>query len=286
MASSTIATSTGATFGVTGYVNPNDYVDGMNVTIQYAPYVASQEVVACTSCLFTKLSFNIATSGVFSFSTTSPALVQGRYTKQTQLNAPSTFSFFNLFSFVVGSNSLTSTSTTFVTGQLNGFDEYIDASSAAINDYLASSTISLASCSSFTSFNLGDCINLLFVPQAVPMEQLWANFRQQFLSYYPWGYVTRFFTILGGSATSTIPVVSVSIPTPYTAGNANDATILTIDTPAMFAEGSADLNSVNANGTDQNFQDVMEPYVQIFIAISLLFIVVHDLIGLARVRRK
>lgn len=285
---STIASSTAATFGVTGFVNPSDYIPGMSVTMSYSPYIASQEASALPSSYFTTVSFPITASGSFSFSTSSPALTVGNYTMQTSIVGASSVNFFGLFSFNVPftQQTYTSTSTTFIVDELNGFDVYMASSTEALQSILNETGTSSQACAIGVTFNVNGCIGYIFIPQPQVLDQQFQQFYNSFLTYAPWGYLTRLIVILSSQGTSSLPSATATVALPYAFGNANDTTDLTIDPTATLAEASSDLNSVDANGTDLNWQQVLEPYVQLFIGFTLLFIIVHDLMGTANHHRR
>lgn len=286
--SSTIATSTAATFAVTGYVNASDYTNGMTVTMSYAPYVASQEASALPASYYTTITFPITSSGAFSFSTTSPATTVGNYTMQSSLQAASTINLFGLFTFAIpfSANTYTSTSTTFIVDQLNGFDVYMASSSEAIQSIVNETGTSSQACDIGASFNVSGCIGYIFIPQPAVLDQQFQQFYSSVLTYAPWGYVTRLFAILSSNGTTTLPSATATVLMPYSDGGANDTQSFTIDPTATLAAASSALNGVDANGTDLNWQGVLEPYVQLFVGITLLFVIVHDLMGTAHHRRK
>lgn len=282
----TIATSSAATFTVTGYVNPQDYHDGMYVEVKYAPLSAYQASVASPSLLFTTLDFPITASTTFSVSTTSPALTVGQYKMKTTLYTPAAFglgwvqSILNFFApdIFYPANPVTSTSTVFTAAHLSGYDIYVASTTAMINAYAASSTISLASCGVWTGFNLGDCIGVLLIPQTGPTLDALTTFKNTFLSYFPWGYLTRFIVILSGSATSTLPTFSVQWPM----GSPTNLDTLTYNMDDIINGGRTVLNqtTITQDGKTMNEQDIIEPWVRLFIALSVLFIIIKDLTGM------
>ena len=282
---STIATSTGATFATTGYISSADYIPGMEVIMTYGQTTQSTIPAAPVTKTVT---FSVTAPGAFSFSTTSAVMGIGSYSLRTAIVGYSNINFFGFFDipFTETPDFVNATTTSFVAAMLTGVDIFNASTTADINSYLASSTVSLASCTSFTSFNLGDCINILLIPQPGPISDLFSNFKSQFLSYWPWGYITRIATILGTTGTSSFPDITISIWTPYTEGNANDTTTLRFDENEMLANASNDLNSVDANGTSLNWRGVLEPYLALFLAICILFIIVHDLMGTAQHRKR
>lgn len=282
---STIATSTAATFAATGFVNSADYISGSYLQIQYALYANSQVAVSNPQLLFTTLNFPITSSGAFSFSTTSPATRGGIYTMQTQIRTPSLInSALNFLGFGQFANVgiATATSTKFTAAAPNGFDVFVASTTASLEAYMASSTISLAACSSWTAFNLGDCLNLIFVPQLQPISQALNDFKNGFLAYAPWGYVTRIVVILSGTATTTLPAISINIPlgNPNIPAQYTNGTF-TLDTNAMLQGGKNTLNTVHTSfGGDLSFQDVAEPLVKLSVALALMMFIAHDLLSM------
>lgn len=278
-----ISTSTAATFGATGFVNADDFEDGMFVEIKYAPYTAMQSFSgASPDLLFTRLELPITAAGAFSVSTTSPAITKGQYTMQQSIRTPSFVN--NALNFIgfgqfANFGILTSTSTEFVAGAFNGYDTYVASTTEALEDYLASSTISLASCSIWTSFNLGDCLNLLFVPQKAPISKALGNFKSQFLSYFPWGYVTRFIVIITGNATSSLPTFVTTIPI----SPSDNLQVLSFDPNEMIRGGGTALNSITDRYSGLNIKEIFQPMIRLFIGLFIAMIVIHDVLGLTHV---
>jgi len=274
----TIATSSAASFGADGYINPNDYSDGMYIQMKYVSYSAMQASVASPDSLYTVLEFPISSSGTFHVSTTSPALTLGEYTMQSSIRSNSwldnALNFFGFGQFA-GYGIKTATSTTFIADSLSGYDVFVASTTASIETYLASSTISLASCSSWTSFNLGDCMNLLFVPQTKPISDALGNFKNGFLQYAPWGYLTRVVVILSGTATSSLPAFSTTIQL----GSPTDTDTFSFDMQDMITGGYDLLNSIPANGSSMSVQDIIEPFIQLFVALFVIIVIIRDLTG-------
>lgn len=283
LGNSTIATSTSASVGAHVYINGSDYADGDHVQIKFVRQSSSQAAVASPNLLFTVFDFVATTSGDSYFSTTTPLLDVGRYSMTTTLYAPngiigSALNWFGGFygDSTLGDATLIATSTSFVVSQLSDYDVFVASTTQAITNYLASSTVSLASCTSFSGFNLGDCMNLIFVPQSAPITQLFTNFRDGFLTYAPWGYVTRLVTIFTGGAITSLPVIS------YQAGSSSplvlhNAGILTIDffSPVYWSEVTA----IRADdGSNKDVWDIIDPYFTMIVAFSVLFVILEDLL--------
>ncbi len=289
---STIATSTAATFAASGYINPVDFKTGMYIQIQYAFYGDALLPTPDPSQVFKTINFPIATSGPFVVSTTSPVSKTGEYTMQTRLKTPSLLS--DVLSFLgycstgcTGGNIRISTSTTFVAVMPNGYDAFVASTTNSITAYLASSTISLASCSSWTSFSLGDCLNLLFVPQVRPIDDALSNFRNTFFSFAPWGYVTRVVVILSSNATSSLPLIDVTMPLGRPGSPEYMVDEYKFDPNDMLSGGALLLNRVHTSfGGDFSVQEVMEPFVDFTIAMLLISYIFYDLLKMRGGHRK
>ena len=283
---STITTSATTTFAVTGYINPADFTSGMTVQMTYN----IGNITGCVSalpfvpCSQTQISFAATTSGAFSFSTTSPTQLVGQYNMQSSIVGAPGVNFFGVqIPLPFLTNTRTSTTTNFIVDTLTGYQEYENGTTNSISQLLASSTVDLSTCDSITQFSLTNCLSVLFTPQADVLFPMYQQFQTQFLSAFPWGYVTRFVQLVSTTnATSSLPSASLTVWMPYSGGGGPDASsTFTIDPTATLASASAALEGVDAPGTDLNWKGVLEPYVQLFIAISLMFIIIHDLIGTA-----
>lgn len=273
----TVSSSSPVVLGGYVYVLPDDFSDGMYLEMKYARYSDYQAAVASPELLYTTYTFPITASGFSTFSTTTPSTLRGgQYTMTSTIKSASMLNgVLNFFGFGQFANFGTKTSTTtqFVVGELSGYDKLVASTTQAIADYMASSTISFASCTSWTSFDLPNCLNLLFVPQAAPIAAALDNFKNEFLSYAPWGYLTRTVAILSNTASSSLPTFSVTFPL----GSAADLDTMTFDMQDMIAGGGTLLNSIPARGMSLNIQDILQPLVRLFIALTLVVIIVRDL---------
>lgn len=283
----TVATSTTFTFGGHGYVTSADFVSGMYLQIKYVRLSDLQAAVANVDNLYTVFNIPITQSGEFTLSTTTSLINTGQYQILSSIRSPSLVNnFFNFLGFgqfaTLGIQS--ATTTVFTAAHLSGYDIFVASTTASIDSYLASSTISMASCSSWVSFNLADCMNLLFVPQVGPIRTALNSFKDGFLSYAPWGYMTRFLVIVSGSATTSLP--AISIPTPL--GDPSKPSYIngsfTLDPNDMLRGGGALVNSIQTTygdgGVHKTVQDVAQPFVRLIIGLALLFWIIRDIMGM------
>lgn len=301
---STIATSTHATIGAVVWVDPAQWTQDLSnnlgpytVTIQVIPITASQLAVApsLAQSLYPKYTFTVQNAGYNYFSTTTNASDSGTYQMQTEFTKSQTWygQIFSWLSFgtISNANILDSTSTSFNANKSFITAIFSASTTAAIQQLFASSTATFASlsneCIPSLSFNIGDCFALIFVPDSQALGGWFNAFRDQFLSYAPWGYATRFITILTSSSTSTAPVISLTFPV-GSFGHTTNTDTFTINMDSSMQAGSALLNGVTStwNGNTQNFQQVLEPPVDTIIGITLLIYIATDMLGLFNNERR
>lgn len=271
---STIATSSNAVIGASGWVSDDDYKDGMYIQVRYARFSSYQSSIASPDSLYTTKSIPITSAGYFNFSTTSPITATGEYSMLAEIKSPSlSDQLLNYFGFGQFANSgiRTSSSTKFTAYAASSYDNYVASTTASVAAYVASSTISLATCTAWTSFDLGQCLNLLFVPQTQPIKEALGSFKNGFLSYTPWGYLTRFIVILTNNATGTLPTFTATFMTGPSATSS-----LTFDMQDMIAGGGDLLESIHDPNSGLSTRDIVEPWILLFIALSVLFIIISD----------
>lgn len=275
----TIATTSAGIVGGSAYVNSSDYRHGQFIQLQlrrnsniYQPFLALYN-------------FPISSSGAFSFSTTTDLSLGGDYTINIQLRNPEGIGaiFDNVFSFFgIGAGqpvAIVSTTTIFTAASSSAFDILQRNIKAGIANIAASTTISAAVCN-ITSFQLGDCLSVLILPTQAELATDFQEFRDGFLSYAPWGYVTRLGVIFSGTATTAIPVISATFPlgTPGTSGYFMDTFYL--DPNDMLQGGDNLLNSVTATfgpGEGMNFQQIFEPLLIDLFAVLLMMAMFYDM---------
>lgn len=274
---STVATGT-QQFRAKGFIADSDYEEGTYVLIRYAPLSSGQAAVGNPDNLFRNIELPVDGSGYFDvFQNGEDLTIQGLYQMETSINTPSIFNdvlnFFGFGQFATNS-ILSSTSTQFTVGQLTAFDLFVASTTGSLTQYLASSTISMASCNAWTSFDMADCLALLFIPQYQPIVQALSNFKNNFLSYAPWGYLTRFIVIMSGNARVALPDITVNIPI-----YGGDTLTFHEDPQDMFEQGRAALNlaTESKSGDNMNFEELVRPMWQQLLAVMVILIIAFDL---------
>jgi hypothetical protein len=278
----TIATSTTATIGATGYINDDDFQNGMFVRMIYLQQSSNQASVANPYNLGTTIDFPIDVPGAFSVSTSTSITRAGVYIMQSSIRTTSVFSnVLNFMGFGQFANQgiKTSTSTRFIADHQTAFDVLVGSTTQAIDDYIASSTISLSACTGWTQFNLIDCLNLMLIPQPIPIYQALTDFKDGFLSLFPWGYVTRFVVILSGNATTTMPVMVTYIPDPT-----NPTVMLpyTFDPNEALVGAGVLIDGIRTPGSDKTVRESMEDIVNAVVAGVVITYIVYDMLRVGK----
>jgi len=277
----TIATSTAATIGAQVYVNDADYTDGMFVEIKYANYTqANATSVACVGCFYTTVTMPITTAGLSDVSTTSPVLAIGKYTMTTAIKAPSTsdnvLSFLG-FSQFANFGTKASIDTQFTAVRPTQYDMFVASTSASIEGYIASSTFSMASCSEWVSFNLGDCLGILLIPQYQPIAEALTSFKDGFLSVWPLGYVTRILEIMFTPSVVELPNWVVTMPnfSPAAQGQTIDLT----PWPNLLGADSYLSEATNPD-TGHTLYEIVYPTWSNFVYLLGFILMISDILGL------
>ena len=204
---------------VTGYINFDDYVEGMIVNglfTRVTPYnnLGSIDSSKQGGGSFT---FTATSSGLFTFSTSSSDNIKsGAYKMRVTLSKP----IFSLLGVTIFSKTIVATSTVFSIGTTSPQDwnvlntqEQIALGPSATNTISYQQGFS-ADCNPL-SFNVDKCFIYLVVPQDEDISLVVGKFRDAFLTRWPWGYATRFVDIATGNATTsttTLPHLTLSSP--------------------------------------------------------------------------
>ena len=217
-------------------------------------------------------------------------LATGYYTLTTSIIRPNNFyGITNIFGIGFGEETLVSTSTQFTAGIPNAgqtaLNNIYNATKAGVAQLTAtSSAVSLASCNLFT-FDIGTCLAVLFFPTDSEIQSLMQFTQSSILSRAPWGYITRMVSILKNTATTTastaLPTWVVTFPSIQGAsGSPLSGSTITFDMQNMLDTGSSTLNSITDPISGKTVRQIVEPYILLFIAISALIIVFHDVMGM------
>lgn len=290
----TIATATAYVEGSTGYVSSTSAPNGatLNMTVKnnsaqiqgFFNGLVQNTVCFFTSSIGNNQDINPAcgnigvpiSSGAYSFSTTTPAIIlNGTYTLTTSITTPD-FSFLGIN---IGQNTLVSTTTTFLGAATTTYDSISDAQLSGIQALAGGQSFSQDNCNVGSgSFSISLCIDYLIIPTQANFSQDIANLQSGFLTRMPWGYANRIVQIMTSDPTAAaLPETTVPI---YIGSSTTPAEELVIDPQDTIVGGAAYLNSFHAYGSGLTLRQIVEPYIDLFIGISLMIIVFHDLMAM------
>jgi hypothetical protein len=268
---SVVATTT--TLTVVGYISSSDYVSGTNVVVNLSSISC---LVSCTQSFI----WYPSSYGSFSYSTTTTFSYNGvtNYTASiyqgSELNT-----VFNVTGGLSGSSIITKTGFFIV----NYFSTSDAISSSTIAHYLAlgglststNAVINWSYCQPFSGeFGAENCLALLFLPNSFYLRGAFLEFRDGFLSYAPWGYVTRFISILTGTATTTLPSLSLTFDSHFPSGFQGKTISFN---PIGSVMSSLPLTATSS--ANKTILDLTMPYINWIIYISVVLAIVNDLIG-------
>jgi hypothetical protein len=271
-------------FEVNAYVNQQDIgtISGIKITL----HNIDQNVLLLGALSPSDIYLyegNIDTAGFFNFSTTT-VIGNGNYRLEACLER----SYFggwivNPFANVVKNDSdckshqfVVGTSTFIGTVSQNGYSILNELANGTTT---ATSTAQAANCYFWfpSNFNPFKCGTFLFVPDGNYLNVSLKSFRDGVLTRVPWGYVNRFFVILTSSSSASLPTFTVPI---HTGSPHNLATTtFTIDTGDMLTGANALLTETRDPFYNKNIRDIVEPFVQLSIALGVLFTILIDIIG-------
>jgi hypothetical protein len=175
-----------------------------------------------------------------------------------------------------------------VTAQQTELFNLTQASAGGVSIMTSTTTaVSLSSCNPF-SLNLGLCLAVLFFPTQSDMTNLLQFAHDNFLNRAPWGYATRMVSILTNNATTTantaLPTWVVTFPSIQGAtGSPLAGSSISFNMQNMLDTGSTTLNGIVDPISGKNMRQIIEPYILLFIAISALIIVFHDIMGMGKI---
>jgi len=217
------------------------------------------------------------TSAHVSFATSTP-LADGNY----RLEAKMQRKFFFNWITIPGDNINQSISKQFVVGTPTFIGNLTQNGFNILNGTLASSTATssvalVANCNPLGTFDMVNCLAGLFIPDAGQVQATIQGAQQGILTRMPWGYVTRFVGIVGGTGTTTL---STTYTTTVALNTASDTTTLSFNPGDMFAGGATLVDSI-ASPYDGSvtFRSVFEPIIKLSIAVLVLLTIFSDITG-------
>ena len=215
------------------------------------------------------------TSGDFYFST-STLLAAGNY----RINATLTRSYVNGFFQNPFSSINQDISHQFIVGTSTFIGHISQASFSEVQSIFASSTATstaaLAGTCNPLSFSATSCLAFLFVPDAGQLSDTIHSAKDAIFARAPWGYFTRFYTILTTSATSSLPTFSTHV-FQGTGINGSDGLTWSVDPGEMLAGGATLIDGMSDPTTGATLRTALEPLIQLTVALVVVRQIFADL---------
>lgn len=297
-----VSSTSPVTLEASGFVNPaiadlTNTNDNSGIQIRWN---VSSRAALLTNCTDVICAFNVNNTGrtyysgtgysvfgsqTFNVSTsTGVALPPDIYTMTTSIIRPSSiFGVTSIFGITLGNEIIVSTTTRFTVGSTTLTQELINSNAASWIIGATTTQAFATSCNPISgSFSVSDCLVYLFLPNQNDLQALIAFAQTNILARAPWGYASRLVTILTDTASST---ASTDLPTyvinfPSSSPLYNDP--MTFNMQEMLDTGSSTLNGVTDPISGKTAKEILEPYIELFIAISALIIMFHDIMAMGK----
>lgn len=276
----TTATSTTFAVGATGYINDNEFEENtsIDIVLENRAYNSSQIAVASlwngSSLMINKrFVFPITESGAFDVATTTEIEQIGQYNMLTKITQPQ----ISFWGFNFGTNTIVSTSTSFIVATSTEYDLIANEISDSINQMLLN-TGSFSCEFDFTSLfsfdNLKNCVKFLFVPDMTSISEATNDVKTLVLTSFPLGYLMDFMEITSSTATSTMPVINATIPSALGIGENHN---IQLDLTGVFDY------VLNSDGGEfrtatSTLYEVTNEYWKIFVYLSAFFYMLSRII--------
>lgn len=287
-------TATTTAVGFTGYVDESDFVEGMYVEASFFnPTIGATSANVIDACNvfgagLCKLEFPISTFGDIA-SSTEITFNYGGTTKVTwTIRVPTFWSSLwvvgGLFqdivldtwkdSFVVGYQTLFDQS-------LNGDGTQVNGDSSGLVGYFttggtSSTTPVAAGCATiFTGGTIVSCLTGLIIPDSQTLAYDFKLLYDGAFSKVPFGYITRFLTIVSGNAGAVEPPALS-----YTFGSSSPSVLQGKNYTVQIWDNMDVLTmAVADDGSDKNIWDIVMPYFNVVVALVVLLAILTDLMG-------
>lgn len=269
--------STTTTLIITGNINPDDLASTTQVTTYYSNAGCSGLAVAPIqavdgTCNFS-VTYNATSSGYFSYSTTTTFGFGGTWDYKASIqNVSGSYCVFG-FCLFEDENILTQKQGSFIVGQYNGLDIIFNISTSTA--YTADFSV----CNPISGFDTLGCLQVLLIPNQAQINQVIDNLKTGFLTRAPWGYVTRFISLMNGTTATSTPVLSIYFPTGEGLPDGIQGQTFSLDPFSAFSSTSPLTTSEDYDGN--SFMDIFMPWWNIIIGFLVIVAVVHDIFGMS-----
>lgn len=284
-ASTTVATGTPVTVGAQVFVAPRDWQPGMFLQLAFANQTQTN-ATGFAADAFNQIANTIdlpidASNTVLTLSTTTEFSAIGTTIEYEKIETTSWLSSLPLIGNLFEPAAVIASSTSFTVDHMTGIDQIVASSTALVSSIYSGGSLSfdLQGCSIGGSFNLAQCVVSLVVPSNNDLNNDYNAFYNAFATKFPWGYVTRFVTIFSNNATSTVPLGTITAGF-YISSTTKITVLNNFSLDDMVTGGAALINSAPIPGgeTTDTLQSLVEPWVELFVALFVVFIIVRDLL--------
>lgn len=274
-------TSNPVTFSLHAYISPADI--GSFLGIQLTLHNIDQNVLLAgefsPSDIYLLDGFQATTSGDFYFSTTT-TVGEGNYRLEADMDSTQ-FWGFTMLDFL---GIHISESHQFVVGTPTFIGNISQNSYTALNGIYASttatSTASLAgSCYPFSGqFSTTNCLAFLFIPDAGLIYDSLNNFKNNASTRMPLGYLTDFINILSTTTSSSLPVISATIPTGVAGAGSHIS--LSLDHSIDYILYASTSQFINSSAPDTGtLYDIVSGYWNKIVYLALGIYIITRIVG-------
>lgn len=273
-----VSSTTPVTIGSHLYINSDDYKDGMYLNVAFTNQTIAMQGGSALDAWnsawgvgstggFASIKIPLVSGDNVVSTTTSNFVRDGRVTASWFVQNPTFWSSLWWIGSLFSGNTSIATSTTFIVGEKTQTDLGWDNSGAGLaNGILFGTTTAGIATSTFeacypSAFNLVGCAKGLIIPSPQSISLALGQAKDGFLSYFPFGYVSRFYKIISGTATTTLPNLSITVPAGFPASG--DTLNLTM-WGKLMGPGSY-LSTATSTVTGHTFYGTFESYWEKFV---------------------
>lgn len=279
LAGTLIATGTPVTFITEAFISPDD----LSATFTTYKIEVMYKSANVTGILDggTTLFYGAATTSNFYYSTTTTALAAGNYYVEAHI-IPTYLGGLVQNPFTGTRDRDLDATHCFVIGVETWIGGWNCNVSQRIDEEIAKKATStvdvdLDSCNPLGGFDILRCLVVLLIPDKQAIKNVAENAREDILTRFPLGYAQRFVDILGTTPTTTLTSFTVHLASASSSPLYGET--LTFDMQDTLTGGYNLIESVKDPYTGKSMKDILYPYIQIFVALSVLFIIVRDMTG-------
>jgi len=212
-------------------------------------------------------------NGTYVYATTTELAQIGQYTYQAFVEKPHDY-FFGLNFGVY--DTLAATTTKFLVATSTAYDALVTDNVSNFNALLNAETEKCIDI--ITTFKA--CIFSLIVPNDDDFNAVGQQIYDTFFTRVPFGYVTRFVSIMSSSTPIALPALS------YSFGTSSPAVLvsLTASDPVTFNifDNFGVIQSIRSDQPEhKNIWEIVDPYWQMAVAFCVLFVIMEDLLGMS-----